>query len=231
MLQCLERNQKPQFKEEFFSIFKNTIYTEAPKQLEKSALHYDLLRSLWGLPVIPTKMIFYEKGNGSATKEFEEFTFPEFLPEVSGENLFKLSGKKVVWAGLTPMSAKYYHPMADNHPWVDRFFVTKCKDETLIVLYQDKINAEGFSDAVQKLNFAVDMIKKNLPEYKVLCVLDVVGASSQTRKQNDLKSPYVLVRSDEIEQFYSVHFAPAIQFLRKRFLDRGGDEFRYLGDP
>mmetsp|Transcript_26748 Transcript_26748/g.63795 ORF Transcript_26748/g.63795 Transcript_26748/m.63795 type:complete len:670 (-) Transcript_26748:1516-3525(-) len=221
MLACFP--EESQDRKEILSIFENTIYRDAPKQLEKTGSHYDLLRSHWGLPVIPIGMKVYREGGASVTTHFRDFVFPVFSSGVTfDKDLFKIAGKKVVWAGLSPQLGEYYHPSTTNHPWVDRFFLAKREDSSLyLVLYQDKINAEGFTDAVKKINLAVNMIKENLPTYKVLCILNVIGASSQTKKQSDLVAPYVLVRNDEIERFYTVHFAPAIRFLRQRFLDEG----------
>jgi hypothetical protein len=120
---------------------------------------------------------------------------------------------------LEPKLGEYYNPGLANHPWIDRFFVAVTRDgnNKCLVLYQDKINAVGFTKAVDDLNLAADILKTRLA-MPVLCIANVIGASGETIKQSEFKHPCVLVRDSELDRFYTPNFAPAIQFLRTRFV-------------
>lgn len=204
-------------KENVMAIFENTINSGATKQLEKTAVHYDLLRSNWGLRVLPDSIkVKYAMDLDLAY--YTELQLPPFKT-ISDESLFQVEGKdkEVVWAGLKPNKTAYYHPSASNHPWVDRFFFVGGGSNWCLILYQDKINATSFGDAVAKLNLAAEMAINHL-DCKVLCIANVIGASTRTTAQNNFKFPHVLVRDSEIDKFYTSHFAPAIRVLRERFL-------------
>jgi hypothetical protein len=47
---------------------------------------------------------------------------------------------------------------------------------------------------------------------EVLCIVNVVGASNKTTAGKRLRYPHVLVREDELDDFYSVNFAPIARF-------------------
>ena len=139
---------------------------------------------------------------------------------MSGEPLFSTVDKNVTWAGLKPAVGTYYQPSDTNHPWVDRFYVIRNEydsDNHWIVLIQDEMTA---STAVDKLNLACQMIHDKIPDWKVFCIVNVIGAGEHTPKQDDIKCPYLLIGDKEIEQFYTVHFAPAFRFLRQRWLNQ-----------
>lgn len=192
-------------------IFSNTIVHDSAKQLEEAALSYDLLRAQWGVGVVPQCMTV---GNVGKYKPLKLIPFTTR----SGESLFMVHNNQVTWTGLKPEVGTYYHTQDPIHSWMDRFFVIKHGEEDWLVLAQDKINATSFADAVKKLNFAVDLIKEKIPKMKVFCIANVIGASDQTRKQDEFKCPYLLVRDHEIDDFYTVHFGPAFSFLRTRWL-------------
>lgn len=202
-----------------FGIFHNDIDNDAFNQLELSAKSFDLLRSVWGMNVIPSSMKIC---NGPLW--YSELRFPRSM-QTSDKGILQTKGqqqKEVVWSGLRPKIGVYYHPGLANHPWIDRFFVAQAKDESqkCLVLYQDKINAAGFPNAVKDLNLAARILKQNL-NMPVLCIANVIGASSQTRSQSRFEYPYVLVRDEELDGFYTTNFSHAMRFLRTRFRDAG----------
>ena len=132
-----------------------------------------------------------------------------------------MKAKKVVWTGLEPVIGVYYHPGLANHPWIDRFFMADTKSgKKCLVLYQDKINAAGFPNAVEDLNLAAKILTEKL-KVEVLCIANVIDASGQTRSQSNFEYPYLLVRDSELDEFYTTNFAPAMRFLRTRFHDHG----------
>ena len=201
-----------------FGIFRNDIDNDAFNELELSAMSFDLLRSVWEMKVIPSSMEV-----SSGLPWYSDLRFPCSL-RTSKEGILQTKGqkqKKVVWSGLTPIVGVYYHPGLGNHPWIDRFFVAQTKDEKkCLVLYQDKINAAGFPDAVNDLNLAARILTKKLA-MPVLCIANVIGASSQTRSQSRFDYPHLLVRDSELDAFYTPNFSPAMRFLRTRFRDHG----------
>jgi hypothetical protein len=106
---------------------------------------------------------------------------------------------------------------------IDRAFIAvhPASGKRCLVLIQDTINAAGFGGAVAALNKAANLLKEE--GMRVLCIANVIGASSKTRSQSNFTFPYILVRDSEIDKFYSVNFAPAIRFLRKRHVLRSSN--------
>jgi hypothetical protein len=85
-----------------------------------------------------------------------------------------------------------------------------------VLLYvQDKINQDGFPDAVDDLSKAADVLSKVVGA-PVLCVAHVIGAADQTRAHTRFRHAYILVRDAEVDAFYTPSFAPAIRFVRAR---------------
>jgi hypothetical protein len=199
------------------AIYHNCIENDAFDQLELSSMHFDLLRSIWEMNVVPTSLPIE-----GAPKWYSNLTFPcRMTTSTSGILAWEGAEKKLVWNGLQPKLGEYYHPGQANHPWIDRFFIAVTKDgKKCLVLYQDKINAVGFTKAVGDLNLAADILTAGLA-MPVLCIANVIGASSETIKQSVFKHPYVLVRDSELDSFYTPNFAPAIQFLRTHFSENG----------
>ena len=114
---------------------------------------------------------------------------------------------------------KYLFPNAVNHPYIGRACLAVHRvDNTLcLVLYQDKINANGMSAAMKGLNEAASVLHDEM-KIPVLCVAQVIGASLHTTSQNDFEHPYILIRDDEVSQFYTPTFAPALRFVRQPLL-------------
>ena len=207
------------------AIFGDHSLRHTPKQLEATAMQYDLLRSIWKLNVLPEGIEV--KNNSDGLTLYRDLLFQDL--ELDYSDLFKKQGKgkqqEIVWTGLKPTIGKYFHPDTANHPYIDRFFVAsdgKIGSTQCLVLYQDKVNSASFSEAVKKLMKAVDLLKPFLEEMKmrVLCIANVIGAG-ETGAQSNFTVPYVLVRDTgkEIEAFYSVHFAPAIRHMRRKWIE------------
>jgi hypothetical protein len=199
-------------------VFENTFHTDAPKQLEVTAMHYDLFRAKYELPVIPTSISV--GGAGDRAMWFKELRFLREYQTQSDSLLQKKPGKILAYTGLAIYRGVYYYPSNDSHPSVDRAFVAVHKDDATkecLVLVQDKINARGFPKAVKDLNLAAAILKT--ASRPVLCIANVVGAGPLTTSQGGFEHPYVLVRDSEVDSFYSVNFAPAIRFLRSRHKD------------
>ena len=130
----------------------------------------------------------------------------------------KVIQKIVHNSGVAVRYGDYFHPLASNHPCA---FVAKQKDsgERCLVLAQDKINADGFPDAVKHLNLAASLLSKASGINDVLCIANVIGATEKTRAQQEFKTPYILIRGEkEVKNFFSVNFAVPIVFARKRHL-------------
>ena len=199
-------------------IFHNDIANAAFDQLELSAMSFDLFRSVWGLPVVPLNMAVV----GGETW-YADLRFRRKLKCLTS-GILETKAKKVVWTGLKPVIGAYYHPGLANHPWIDRFFMADTKSgKKCLVLYQDKINAAGFPDAVKDLNLAAKILTEELKVH-VLCIANVIDASDQTRSLLNFKYPYLLVRDSELDKFYTTNFAPAMRFLRTRFRNQGANE-------
>ena len=209
------------------NIFHDGIANDAFDQLELWARNYDLLRSIWNLRVIPQSMDVVVPNYREVKRWYKQLRLPK-MAKLSGEGILKVIGKKVQWSGLQPEYGVYYHPGLSNHPWIDRFFLaeTEGPDRTMefcLVLYQDKINSAGFSDSVKHLNFATTLLKEKL-QLPILCIANVIGASDKAKKQEDFEHPYILVRDNQLHQFYTPNFAPAMRFLRTRYRDKGSKQ-------
>ena len=198
--------------------FFGCTYFQGPaKQLELCGMHYDRFRALYGLPVVPCGLSVTTVANAGW---FGNLVFPNTIADETNlckESLLECDKYKQVTRTKTkPEQGKYYFPGNPSHTCIDRAVVAYNKDscETCLVLYQDKINAAGFPEAVKSLNKAAQLFAKDYTQ--ILCVACVIGASDKTRKQNDFAFPYLLVRAQEVEAFFTPTFAPAIQFLRKR---------------
>lgn len=200
------------------NIFQNDMKFTAFDQLELSARNYDLFRSTLGAPVVPSSLQMEKSPDW-----YKELKFPPLDKKVSKESILVVRGKEVQWSGLTPVVGTYYHPGLKNHPWIDRFFIaTGTEERQCLVLYQDKINARGFPNAVSDLNRAADVLKSNL-SMPVLVIANVIGASGLTRARNEFSHPYLLVRGNELDEFYTRSFAPAFKFLLTRFEKNAAD--------
>ena len=148
---------------------------------------------------------------------------------------------RVVRTEHSPSPGCFCFPSASNHPWIDRACVAKHETSSeddrhrhdrhrhdrhsrhdrhrhdrhrqCLVLYQYKIN-DGMSKAVDSLNQAADAFRKEWPN--VLCVAHVIGAGTNTPAASEFRHPYMLVRSEEVAEFYTAALAPAIEFSRDR---------------
>ena len=108
-----------------FGIFCHDIDKDAFHQLERSAMSFDLLRSVWKMNVIPSSMRV-----SGGLPWYSDLRFPRRSMRTSQEGILETKGQQtVVWSGLTPRVGVYYHPGLGNHPWIDRFFVAETKDE------------------------------------------------------------------------------------------------------
>lgn len=122
---------------------------------------------------------------------------------------------EIVFLGKNFQVGFYYHPSCDIHPWVDRAFVALGNEsDHFVVLFQDKINDDP-PKAVAGLTSAAKLMSDAGWE-RVLCVAHVVDASTRTRAQNAFEYPYLLIRSDQLNEYYSLNFAPAIRYVRDR---------------
>jgi hypothetical protein len=117
------------------------------------------------------------------------------------------------------MTGCYFHPSVANHPLVDRaFLAVHPSGGHCLVLAQDKVNATTFPKAVTDLNEATAILSSETGIPDVLLVVNVIGASEKTKAQNQLKFPYILVRSIEVDDFYSINFPPMVRYARERAL-------------
>lgn len=222
LITCLRRVDTTEASRRALAIFADHSLRPTPKQLEATAMQYDLLRSIWKLKVLPEGIKVENNSDGLTL--YRDLLFQDL--ELDDSDLFKKQGKQqeIVWTGLEPTIGKYFHPATANHPYVDRFFVASDGKEgstQCLVLYQDMVNSASFSEAVTKLIFAVKSLKPFLEEKKmrVLCIANVIGAGNTfTSAQSKFTVPFVLVRNKEIEAFYSVHFAPAIRHMRRKWV-------------
>ena len=132
-------------------------------------------------------------------------------------SVFKMENKKVCMVeGWTPPDDRYILPAAPNHPWIDRACVAfGPSGERCLVIYQDKINAASFGNAVRLLNEAATLLKNSLG-YPVVCVAHVIQAPGATEAQVNFTHPYILVRCNEVDQFYTPTFATPIKYLMHR---------------
>ena len=209
----------PKFCHPAEKLFKTSAFISAPKQLEHCGYHYDRFRALYGLPVVPYGVKVRNCGSLLA-KWFKQLTFPEeiaYKENTDTSSLFAVKRKIVVRTKHKLKFEKYLFPKAANHPYIDRacLAVPRRGNRRCLVLYQDKINANGMLAAVKGLNAAATALHEemNIP---VLCVAQVIGAPLHTTSQNKFKHPYILIRDDEVPQFYTPTFAPALRFVRQR---------------
>ena len=104
-----------------------------------------------------------------------------------------------------------------NHPYIDRAcLAVHCRDSTMcLVLYGDRIDGDEMPAVVDGLNEAASALSKEM-KIPVLCVAQVIGAPLHTTSQNDFRHPYILIRDDEVPQFYTPTFAAALRFVQQR---------------
>jgi hypothetical protein len=218
-------------------IILTSVFVDPTKQLENCAAEYDRLRALYQLPVVPGGMGVKRKGNatqpptwweqlkinkdiGMADHQYFKDDIFEIVEEDAATlepEVVKEKRKVVRFTGNLPPTNQYALPSATNHPWIDRaYWATHNTDRTqCLVLAQDKIN-DDMSAAVESLNAAADAIRKEYRNLTILCIAHVVDASDLTRKQRDFRYPYLLIRSNEVAQFYTPTYEPAIIFCKDR---------------
>lgn len=212
--------------------FETCAFTDSSKQLEICAAHFDIFRSQHELPVVPRNLEVFIPSNlsGIDVAVYKSLKFPENLT-LDSRPLIKAimipsttpDGKKVKKSDIVFLAdnlqvGAYYHPACAVHPWVDRAFIALFYPDRwqYLVLYQDKINND-LPKAVKGLNSTADMaVKAGWKADRILCVAHVVDATAKTTCQKDFRYPYVLIRSDELNSYYSCQFAPAIRFVRDR---------------
>ena len=139
----------------------------------------------------------------------------------------KKASKKTVCTGVKMEFGNYYHPKESNHLWIDRAFMAKAAGSDLrcLVLAQAKVNKADFSKAVKLLNAAAALLAQETGIHDVLCIANVIGASSGTRAQSNFNVPYILIRDHEVKDFFSVNFAVPIEFARRHhFLSNGKED-------
>ena len=215
-------------------MFDVSMIIDASKQLERSGDMYDRFRALYGLPVVPADArvcvpsTMTGKGKAKDTSWFRSLFFDAAAGGPSagrdGASLFEMK-HRVVRTEHSPSPGCFCFPSASNHPWIDRACVAKHETSSeddrhrhdrhrqCLVLYQYKIN-DGMSKAVDSLNQAADAFRKEWPN--VLCVAHVIGAGTNTPAASEFRHPYMLVRSEEVAEFYTAALAPAIEFSRDR---------------
>ena len=112
-------------------------------------------------------------------------------------------------------STKYYYPKASDHRAFESMCMAKSDDggSEVLCLFQSKINAD-VAGAIEGLNQAAEEL--GALKVPVLCVAHVVGASDKTTAQQGFRHAYILVREQEVEQFYTPTFARATHFLHAR---------------
>eukprot|EP00978_Attheya_sp_CCMP212_P013997 scaffold35411_cov56-Attheya_sp.AAC.2 len=151
------------------------------------------------LLVVPGKANFLEASSPNATlfkseTWYRALKFPESMKESScsllkSQKVEATTNKKVHYQNVcmeVDMDAYYFHPDQANHPLVDRAYVAVHPDDNrtrCLVLAQDKVNAEGFPQAVKDLNEAADLLTSRSGLTEVLLIVNVIGASSCTRSQ------------------------------------------------
>jgi hypothetical protein len=197
--------------------FETCAFVDSPKQLEICAAHFDIFRAQNGLPVVPGRMsvCFPTAYHGDKTI-YQNLNFPRDL-KLDERPLFERSQttNDIVFLDANFQVGFYYHPSCDTHPWVDRAFVALGNEgDYFVVLCQDKINND-LPKAVAGLSNAAKLMFDAGWE-RVLCVAHVVDASARTRAQEAFEYPYLLIRSDQLTDYYSLHFAPAIRYVRDR---------------
>jgi len=198
-------------------------YKDPAKHLEQFGLHYDLFRHKHELPVVPLGISVAIPSGQSSSKTSEWFRrlgFPSILEKCSDSLISHCGNSKensLTEHGKAPLREKYYAPKQVNHPLIDRAFIAKHNDtgDECFVLIHDKLNGD-MAKAVKDLNSAARLIKAWHLNMEVLCIVNLIGATSRSRNHKHLEFPYVLVRDDELDSFYSVNFAPVARFARSR---------------
>lgn len=193
------------------------------KQLEIVAKNYDLFRADLELPAVPGHArVIVPNEKGKPNQWYKELGFPKSGMEVRKEAFLKQVETTIVTTNITLEFGQYYFPSAPNHPWVDRAYVTRNPNdkELCLVLAQDKVNSSDFAKACNHLNSAASLLTAKSKELKqVLLIVNVIGATDQTRAQSILEWPYVLIRGqNEVRSFYTAHFADMVWFARERHL-------------
>eukprot|EP00522_Entomoneis_paludosa_P001263 CAMPEP_0172470944 /NCGR_PEP_ID=MMETSP1065-20121228/67556_1 /TAXON_ID=265537 /ORGANISM="Amphiprora paludosa, Strain CCMP125" /LENGTH=663 /DNA_ID=CAMNT_0013229021 /DNA_START=434 /DNA_END=2425 /DNA_ORIENTATION=+ len=193
-------------------------YTDPAKHLEQFGLHFDIFRHSHDLSVLSSEVHVAVRGVKKDPAWYQNLKYPSEL-RTSGEALFCLRNREVTLTeqGEVPTRKNYYAPRVANHPLIDRAFIAMhpLSGDECFVLIQDKVNKD-VSKAVEDLNSAARLIKGKHPSMEVLCIVNVIGATSNTAAQDNLEYSHVLVREDELDAFYSVNFAPVARFARLR---------------
>ena len=189
------------------------------KQLEVIGKYYDLLRAKLGMPVVPQGVVLHGISSMNEEQWYRQVFHHSDLKE-NKQDLLKIVGvgenKTVDFAGIQPEWGQYYHPGSSTHPCFDRLVIGHhTNGSQCMIIYQDKINND-VPKACNDLSNAATLLIKETGIEKVLLVLNVVGASDKTRKQEELKFPYILVCDSEIRSFYSLNFASMVEFVTKR---------------
>ena len=217
----------PEFRHPAEKLLEATTFISAPRQLLHCGYHYDRFRALYGLPVVPYGVEVCNGGTLGA-EWFKELTFPMEIAFKKGDDtssLFAEKGSRVVRTKHKLEFGKYFFPNPVNHPYgfpdMDRTstepaLAVHCRDNTMcLVLYRDEIDGDEMPAVVDGLNTAASALQKEM-KIPVLCVAQVIGASLNTTSQNDFKHPYILIRDDEVPQFYTPTFAAALRFVQQR---------------
>ena len=209
----------PEFRHPAKKLFETSAFISAPKQLEHCGYHYDRFRALYGLPVVPYGVEVCNVGSlGEAW--FEKLKFPKdiaYEKNLDTSSLFAVEGSSVLRTKHKLEFGKYFFPNDVNHPYIDRACLAAQPrgNRRCLVLYQDKINANGMPAAVKGLYDAASVLHDEM-KIPVLCVAQVIVASLHTTSQNDFEHPYILIRDDNVPQFYTPTFAAALRFVRQR---------------
>ena len=201
------------------SLFQSSYCIVPSKQLEHCGYHYDRFRALYGLPVVPYGVEVCNCGT-LGTAWFKELTFPEAIAyekNLDTSSLFAVKGMSVVRTEHKLEFGKYLLRDVGNHPHIDRacLAVHRANDTQCVVLYQDKINADGMPAAVAGLNAAASTLQKEM-RVPVLCITQAIGVNVDTTSQKSFQHPYILIRDDDVPRFYTATFAPALRFVRQR---------------
>ena len=221
LMMAFEAIEKREHLENLLNAF--SLFDGGPgKQLEAVAKHYDLFRADLVLPVVPGPAVVNTDMERALDEQwYRQLRFPVDL-QLSEHALLQRKGEEIVPTDVVPEFGHYYHPKISNHPYIDRAFVARNREdrELCLVLAQDKVNASDFPDACRKLNEAARLLTTNSATLNhVLLILNVIGASEGTRAQSKLEWPFVLIRGQqEVRNFYTTHFADMVWFARQRHL-------------
>ena len=213
--------EMPEFCHPAENLFETCAFISAPKQLEHCGYHYDRFRALYGLPVVPYGFGWSISNCGEIdARWFEQLTFPTeiaYEKNLDSSSLFAVKGKRVVRTEHKLKFGKYLLPGVDDHPYIDRacLAVHRTNNRRCLVLYRDNISADGMPAAVEGMNAAASALQKEM-KIPVLCVAQVTGASLGRTSQNCIQHPHILICDDDVPQFYTPTFAPALRFVRQR---------------